>query len=237
MCLCHLFIWIFSWKILNFTILHLVWSWEETLASLHNFSVRSSRLFEIFSRSRHHQNLCSTTILKQFQLGFYIQMILLELRSLVPLDHTLFSLNLKYIVGNGNISVPFIIHLCEFLLELHWSFPSNGSSSNRRGWLESTLERRKPRCWTFHWWAPWLPWEKSSSVLRDMAIWCCISVWQSTTRMILLIGSLMVLTYLDVHPSDYFKRLFLGVMLILIHFDWPSKILHHLNEWVPGCWQ
>ena len=99
-------------------------------------------LKSISSRSRHHQNLCSMTILKQFQLGFYIQMILLELRLLVPLDHTLCSVSLYiYIVGNGNISVPLLIHLCKFLLELHWPFPSNGSSSNRRGWLESTLEQ------------------------------------------------------------------------------------------------
>lgn len=118
------------------------------VASLHNFDERSPRLFEISSRNRHHQNHCSTTILKPSPLGVYIQ-ILLELRLLVPLDHTICSVNL---VGNGNISVPFIIHLCKLLVELHWSFPSSRVSL-QSSWLVflcTFLERRKPRCWTFH---------------------------------------------------------------------------------------
>ena len=94
--------------------------WEETLASLHNFDVRSGRLFHIFQKQTSPKPLLNYHI-PTISVGFYIQMILLELRLLIPLDPALCLVNL---VGSGNISVPFVIHLCKFLLELHWSFPS-----------------------------------------------------------------------------------------------------------------
>ena len=187
--------------------------WEETLASLHNFDVRSGRLLDIFQKQTSPKPLLNYHF-KTLSVGFYIQMILLELRLLIPLDPALCSVNL---VGSGNISVL----LWSIYVNFFWNFIGHSHLKGRvlrsSFWgnhvvglfidelLGGNHEKNRPSRWEI--WHGKLWQFEVVSVTRSERLWSCwFNHWWCW---------------------NVFKRLFLGMMVDTYHLDWPSKTVDH----------